>query len=117
MPVFFVACPATFRGEIKLVPQFELSLWRQRRHSGFLVADQITADGDEGLAALRPEPRDDVSRARPPIKTGDGRLLELQTVHQGAGIDGECRGLAIAERVARKKTCRAIAAQVRDNRP
>src|SRR5215475_4368679 len=53
VPVFVVACPAAFGGKIKLVPPFELSLWRQRHLAGFLAADQITAHRHHGLAALR----------------------------------------------------------------
>src|SRR5262249_49172703 len=43
MPVFFVACAATVRRKIKLVPPFEFGLWRQRHFVGFTVADQIAA--------------------------------------------------------------------------
>jgi len=44
--------------------------------AGFPAAHQITTRGDHGLAALRPERRDDVGRPRSPIKTGEGRLLD-----------------------------------------
>src|SRR5262245_56023361 len=57
VPVFVVACAAAFGGKIKLVPPFELSLWRQRHLAGFLAADQITAHRHHGLAALRPKRR------------------------------------------------------------
>src|SRR5579871_2634621 len=40
-PVFVVACPAAFRGEIELVPPLELRAGRQRNLAGFLAADQI----------------------------------------------------------------------------
>src|SRR5215218_7956577 len=46
VPVCVVTSPAAFRGEIILVPPFELSLWRQRHHVGFRAADQITTHGD-----------------------------------------------------------------------
>ena len=84
---------------------------------GFGVADQITAHGDHGLAAFRPERRDDVRRPRSPIVTGDDRLLDLERIHQGDDIDGDDRLLAIAERFTRKKARRAIAAQIRDDHP
>src|SRR4030095_8103534 len=60
LSVFFVAGATTFGGKIELIPPFELSLWRQRDLASFLVADQITAHGDHGLAALRPERCEDV---------------------------------------------------------
>src|SRR5206468_13105035 len=69
VPVFFVAGPAAIGGEIKLVPPFELRLWRQRHLAGFLAADQVTTHGHHGLAALRPERRDDVGHPGAPIKT------------------------------------------------
>src|ERR671921_1915926 len=97
VPVFLVAGPAAFRGEIVLVPPLELSLWRQGHLVGFRAADQITTHGDQGLAALWPECRDDVGRPRSPITTGDGSLLDLESIHQGDGIDSEDRLLAIPE--------------------
>ena len=117
VPVFVVALPAAFGGKIILVPPLELGLWRQRYLAGFLAADQITAHRDEGLAALGPERRDDVGRPRSPIKTGDDRLLDFESIHQGDDIDGERRLLAIADRVTGEKSCRAVAAQIRDDHP
>src|SRR6476620_9542620 len=67
LPVFVVSYPAALGGKIILIPPLELSLWRQRHLANFLAADQITAHGDHGLAALRPERRDDVGRPRSPI--------------------------------------------------
>jgi hypothetical protein len=61
---------------------------------------QISADGDERLAALRPERRNDVGRPSAPIKTGKRRLLDLQGIHQGDDIDRKRRRLAIAHAVA-----------------
>src|SRR6516164_5209173 len=83
--IFAVAGPAAFRGEIILVPPFELSLRRQRYLAGFLAADQIAAHGDEGLTTFRPECRDNVARPRSPIKTSEDSLLDLQRIHQGDG--------------------------------
>jgi hypothetical protein len=80
--VFVVAYPAAFGGKIVLVPPLELSLWRQRHFACFLAADQITAHRDERLAAFRPERRDDVGRPCAPIKTADGRVLDLEGIHQ-----------------------------------
>src|SRR6266550_4338069 len=73
VPVFLVASPAAFRGEIILVPPLELSFSRQWHLVGFKAADQITAHGDHGLATLWPERCHDVGRPRSPIITGDGR--------------------------------------------
>src|SRR6202140_1835600 len=109
MPVFVVAGAAAFGGEIKLVPPLKLGLWRQRHLAGFLAADQITAHGDHGLAALWPEHRGDVGGPRSPIKTSDGCLLDLERIHQGDDIDGERRRLTVADRLTREKSRRAIA--------
>ena len=117
MPVFVVAGPAAFGGEIILVPPLQLGLRRQRRLAGFLAADQITAHGDQRLAALRPQRRDDVGRSRSPIKAADGRLLDFERIHQGDDIESDHRLLAVAERVAGKKARRAVAAHIRDDHP
>ena len=53
----------------------------------------------------------------PQSKPGDDRLLDLERIHQRDDVDGERRWLAIAERVARKKARRAIAAQIRNDHP
>src|ERR1700693_4548047 len=100
VPVFIVADPASFRGKIILVPPFELSLWRQRHLADFLAADQVTTHGDEGLAALRPERRDDVSRPSSPIIPSEDRLLDPERIHQRDDIESDHRLLAIAEGVA-----------------
>ena len=49
-----IAGPATARSEIELVPPCVLGRGRQRRLAGFLVADEIAADGNQRLAPLRP---------------------------------------------------------------
>src|ERR1700733_8805877 len=77
VPVLVVAGPAAFGGEIKLVPPLQLGLRRQRRLAGFLITDQVTADGDQSLAALRPECRHDACSTRAPIETREGRFLDL----------------------------------------
>src|SRR5262245_59238066 len=96
MPVFFVACAATVRRKIKLVPPFEFGLWRQWHFVGFTVADQISAHGDERLAAFRPKRRHDVGCPRSPIKTADDCLLDLKRVHKRDYVDRERRLLAIS---------------------
>jgi hypothetical protein len=113
VPVFVVADPAAFGGEIILVPPLKLGLRRQRRLAGFLAADQIAAHGDERLAAFRPQRRHDVGRPCSPIKTGDGRLLDFERIHQRDGIEGNDRLLAVADRGVGKKARGAIAAQIR----
>ena len=100
VPVLLVAGPAAFGGKIILVPPLELSLWRQRHLAGLLAADQVPTHGDERLAALREDGRDDVSRARAPIKTGQDRLANFERIHQSDGIDSDHRLLAIAGRGA-----------------
>src|SRR5471032_2067916 len=76
--VFLVAEPTAFRGEIKLVPPRELSFRRQRLEVRLDTADQITADGNEGLAALGPERRDDGGRPCTPVITSNDGPLDLQ---------------------------------------
>ena len=71
VPVLVVAGAAAFGGEIVLIPPLELRLRRQRHLAGFLAADQVAAHGDQRLAALRPERRDDIGRPRAPIEAGD----------------------------------------------
>jgi hypothetical protein len=91
VPVFVVAGPAAFGGEIILVPPLQLGLWRQRRLVGFLAADQITAHGDQALqrsgqsAAM-------MSAVRPPqSKPGEDRLLDLESIHQAMMSRGDRR--------------------------
>ena len=103
-PVFVVAGPAAFGGEIELIPPLEFGRRRQRRLARFLAADQIAADGDQRLAALGPQRRDDVGRPRAPIKAGEDRLVDLERVHQGDGVDRDRRLLAVADRVARTES-------------
>src|SRR5690242_15875383 len=81
--VFFVTLASTLCSKIELIPPFELCFWRQWHLAGLLAADQITAHGHHSLASLRPKRRDDICRPRSPIKTGDGCLLNLESVHEG----------------------------------
>lgn len=60
VPVLGVAIPPALRGEIELVPSLEFGFRRQWHLVGFLAADQIAADSDKRLHALRPERRDNV---------------------------------------------------------
>src|SRR5262249_61336478 len=99
-PVLLVARAAAFGRKIELVPPLELGLRRQWRLAGLLAADQVAAHGDQALAALRPERRDDVARPRAPIKTGEDGPSDLESIHQAGDVDGHGRGLAVAERVA-----------------
>src|SRR5204863_9513061 len=96
VPVLLVAGPAAFRGKVILVPPLEFSLRWQRYLAGLLAADQIPAHGDEGLAAFRPERRDDAGRPRSPIKTAEYRLLDPKCIHQSNDVDSDHRLLAIA---------------------
>jgi hypothetical protein len=98
VPVFVVAERAAFRRKIILIPPLVLGFWRQRRLVGFRAADQIAANGNEGLAALRPERRDDVRRPCSPVIAGEDRLVDLEGIHQSDGIEGDRRLLTIAER-------------------
>ncbi len=97
-PVFVVAGPAAFRGKIKTGTTDGAQPLAAMAPCRIPGCDQITTRGDHGLAALRPERRDDVGRPRSPIKTGEGRLLDFERIHQGDDIDSERRWLAIADR-------------------
>ena len=117
VPVLIITGPAVFRGKIILVPPLELSIRWQRHLADLLTADQITADGDEGLAAFREDGRDDVGRARAPIKPGEDGPLDLERVHQSDAIKRDHRLLTIAEGVAGQKARRAKATQIGDDHP
>src|SRR5215211_5840867 len=88
-----VAGPAAFGGEVKLVPPLKLGLRRQRELADRLTPDQVAAHGNERLAALRPQRRHDVGRPRAPVEACDDRVIDLERVHQGYGIEGEGRRL------------------------
>ena len=117
VPVFIVAGAAAFGGEVILVPPLQLGVRRQRHLAGLLVADQIAAHGHHGLAALGPKRGDDVGRTRTPIETGEDRLFDLERIHQCDDIGSDRRRLAVADRLARQKARRAIAAHVGDDHP
>ena len=117
VPVLVVAGAAAFGREIILIPPLQFGFWRQRHLAGLLAADQIAAHRDHRLAALRPQRRDDVGRARAPIETGDGRLLDFESIHQGDDIGSDHRLLAVTDGFGRKKTRRAVAAQIRHDHP
>src|SRR6185295_5057176 len=52
-----------------------------------------------------------------PIKTGDDRLPDLESIHQVDDIGSERRWLAIPERLTREKARRAVATQIRHDHP
>ena len=80
---------AALGGEVVLIPPLELGARRQWRLAGCLAADQVAADGDKARAALGPCRGDDVGRARTPVETSNGRLLDLERVEQRDGIEGQ----------------------------
>src|SRR4029079_10286182 len=51
--VLLIADPAAFGREIELVPPLQLRLGRQRHLAGLLIADQISADGNQRVDPLR----------------------------------------------------------------
>ena len=97
--ICLVAGAAAFRGEIELVPPFELGFRWQRHLVGVSAADQVTAHRDQGFAALRPKRRNDVGGPRAPVETGDDRLLDSERIHQRDDVDGDHRLLAIPRRL------------------
>src|SRR5438105_14600994 len=117
VPVFGVPEPAALRGKVVLVPPPQFSRWRQRLQVCLEVGDQITAHGDERLAAFRPERRDDGGRSRSPIETRNDCLLDPESIHQSDNVESNGRLLTVPERFAREKTRRAVAPQIRDDGP
>src|SRR5208337_4368265 len=109
VPVFVVALPSAFRGEVVLIPPLELGLGRQRYLAGFLAADQVAAYGDEGIAALRPERGDDFGGPCSPIIARDRRPLDLESIHQGEDVESDDRLLAVSESLAAEKARGAVA--------
>src|SRR5581483_4414988 len=95
--IFFIACAAALCREIKLIPPIELSFRRQRRPIGFGAADEITADGDHCLAALRPKCRNDVGCSCAPIKAREDRPLNFKDIHEGNYVESNRGLLAISE--------------------
>ena len=115
--VFRIAGLAEFGGEIVLVPERGGGLGRQRRLVARGAADQIAADGNDRLAAFRPEHRHDVRRARAPVKAGDGGFLNLERIHERDDVEADGRLLGVAHGCAGKKGRRAIAAQIGHDHP
>src|SRR5580693_648186 len=70
MPIFLITGTTTVACQIKLIPPLELGLGRQRYFPGFLAADQVTTDGDQSFATLRPKCCDDIGAPRTPIESG-----------------------------------------------
>ena len=112
MRVLRVSELAAIGGEIKLIPPGELGFGRKRLFVGCRVADQITADGDDGFAAFGPEYSHDVGGARSPIEASDDCFLNFESVHQRDDVDSDDGLLAVADGAVGEKTCGAVAAQV-----
>ena len=117
MPVFIVAEYAAFSGEVKLVPPFQLGLWRQGRLVGFRAADQITADRDQSFAAFRPQRRDHVGRACTPVKSGKDRFPDRESIHQVDDIDADYSLLTVPKSSIGQKAGGTVTAQIRDDHP
>ena len=66
---------SAFGGEVVLIPPRELSGRRQRSLVGILTSDEVAAHRDQRLAPRRPERRDDVGAARPPVEAPDDRRV------------------------------------------
>src|SRR5580698_431739 len=88
--VFGIASLTDWSGEIVLVPKQECRLGWQRRLVTSRAADQIAADGNDRLAAFRPEHSHDVCRARAPVKAGDDSGLEFEGIHQSNHVESDC---------------------------
>src|SRR5580698_488175 len=113
--VFRIAGLADWGGEIVLVPKQERRLGWRRHLVALRAADQIAADGNDCLAAFRPEHSQDVSRARAPVKASDDSCLDLESVHQSDDVESDGRLLGVPHRFAREKARRTVAAQIGDD--
>src|SRR5262249_19176332 len=117
MPVLVVASSAALGREVVLVPPLELVARWQWHLACRLASDQVAADGDESPAALRPQGRDDVGGSSAPVETGEDGALDLESVHEIDGVDGERRWLTVPHGVVRAEARRPVTAQVRDDHP
>ena len=81
------------------------------------IDDQVSAHRDECPDAFRPEDRCSAGRPCSPVEASDGRLVDLQRVHEGDGIDGLRRLLSVPEGLVGKDTRGAEAATVRYDDP
>src|SRR4030095_10149428 len=115
--VLGIAGLAAFRGKVKLVPPLQLGARRQRHLFGFRASDQVTTYRNHGVAALGQKSGDDVGCPRAPVKSREGRLLDLEGIHQGDRIDCDRRRFAVTRRGGRKKARGAVAAQIRNDHP
>src|SRR5580698_1056819 len=88
--VFRIARLADWSGEIVLVPKQECGFGWQRRLVSSRAADQIATDGNDSLAAFRPEHSHDVCRARTPVKAGHDSRLDFEGIHQSNHVEGDC---------------------------
>src|SRR6185295_3298822 len=104
--VLLVASATALGREVELVPPLELRLGRQRHLPRFLIADQIAADRDERLAALRPQRRDDGGRSGTPVEAREGSLVDLERVHQCDDIGRQRGWLAVPRRLLRNESGR-----------
>src|SRR5580698_4222895 len=92
MPVFVVAEHAAFGGKVILVPPLIFFFGRQGVPIGRGASDKVTAHGDQSLAALGPESRDNIGGPAAPVEAGDDGLVDFERIHHSNGINGN-RGL------------------------
>jgi hypothetical protein len=114
-PVLGVAAPAALGGEVVLVPPAELGLRRQGLLVRLEVDDDVAADRDQPLQALRPQRGEGDRRPGSPVETGDDRPVDLDCVQQCEGVDRQGRLLAVPEGLVREESGRSVPAQVRDD--
>ena len=69
------------------------------------------------VAALWPERGDDVGRARPPVISGQDRVLDPEGVHQADDVVSDRRLFTAPERVGVEEPRRTVAAQMGDDHP
>lgn len=74
-------------------------------------------NGSIGKPLFRRERCDDIGRPRAPIKTSENRFIEFKSIHERDDIDRERGRLPVPQCVTRKKTRRAVAADIRNDDP
>src|SRR6202041_3412485 len=80
--VFRIARLPDWGGEIILIPKQERRLGWHRRLVARWAADQIAANGNNRLAAFRPQHSHGIRGARTPVKAGDDSFLDFERIHQ-----------------------------------
>jgi hypothetical protein len=86
-------------------------------HTGARFPETFQRHRNDGTISpalpLKCEPVWDVCRSRTPVKTGEDRFVDLESIHQMDDVKGNHGLLPVPERFTGKKSGRAVAAQIR----